>query len=114
VHASVPANITSKKTLFATVADQLFFPDYFGGNWDAFDECLRDLSWLPLGEVALNHADVPLVNDVPDAMIYLAILDDAVRKISKSGDRALLVVFPAELQGQIDWLLRSKRVQDAR
>jgi len=22
------------------------FPDWFGGNWDAFADCLKDLSWL--------------------------------------------------------------------
>jgi len=29
---------------FATACD---FPDWFGRNWDAFVDCLRDLSWLP-------------------------------------------------------------------
>jgi RNAse (barnase) inhibitor barstar len=29
--------------LFAALADALALPDYFGHNWDALDECLRDL-----------------------------------------------------------------------
>jgi Barstar (barnase inhibitor) len=29
------------------------FPGYFGRNWDAVEECLRDLSWLPAEGYAL-------------------------------------------------------------
>ena len=24
----------------------MMFPDYFGNNWDAFEECIRDMSWI--------------------------------------------------------------------
>lgn len=38
--------------LFAEFTEVLQFPDYFGNNWAAFDECLNDLDWLP-GEAYL-------------------------------------------------------------
>jgi RNAse (barnase) inhibitor barstar len=114
VCAAIPANIIRKQVLFATLANQLSFPDHFGENWDAFEECLRDLSWLPAGLVVLTHADVPLVNDVPNARIYLAILSDAVRKMTKSEDHALSIVFPIKFREQIEWLLRSQQIQDAK
>lgn len=33
--------------LFSAVSEAMQFPEYFGGNWDALDECLGDLDWLP-------------------------------------------------------------------
>ena len=38
--------VHGKQALMAALADALELPDYFGGNWDALDEVLRDLSWL--------------------------------------------------------------------
>jgi RNAse (barnase) inhibitor barstar len=39
--------IKSKQELLGTFSDALNFPEYFGENWDALEECIRDLSWLP-------------------------------------------------------------------
>ncbi len=37
--------VASKPAFLEAFAGALRFPDYFGRNWDAFEECLRDLSW---------------------------------------------------------------------
>lgn len=36
----------TKSELFDELSSQLEFPDYFGRNWDAVDECLQDLDWF--------------------------------------------------------------------
>jgi RNAse (barnase) inhibitor barstar len=41
------ADVKTDKELFAVVASAMQFPDYFGHNWDALDECLCDMDWLP-------------------------------------------------------------------
>jgi RNAse (barnase) inhibitor barstar len=41
------ASIATEEDLFSAVAKGLRFQDYFGKNWDALDECLRDMAWLP-------------------------------------------------------------------
>jgi hypothetical protein len=40
------AAVRSKQDLMEALRAALELPDYFGGNWDALDEVLRDLSWL--------------------------------------------------------------------
>ncbi len=44
--------------LLSRSAEALRFPAYFGHNWDAFEECLNDMSWEAEGPalLLLDHA----------------------------------------------------------
>jgi hypothetical protein len=37
--------VAGKEALLDRISSALRFPDYFGGNWDALEDCLSDLSW---------------------------------------------------------------------
>ena len=43
------AGVATKDALLARVAGALDFPPWFGGNWDALEDCLSDLSWSKAG-----------------------------------------------------------------
>ena len=62
-------------TEFARVLD---FPDYFGHNWDALEECLADLEWLPAkGYILLITDAVQVLPDEEEYETFLEILRDA-------------------------------------
>src|SRR5690242_11657815 len=65
--------------LFAEFARALEFPEYFGHNWDALEECLADLEWLPAkGYVlVLTEAEHVLPRDEEDYATFLEVLSDA-------------------------------------
>lgn len=72
--------MTTKSALFDECQRVLRFPDYFGRNWDALDECLRDLDWLeyPLQRLVIVDASELLVDgDDDDLATFLAIIRDA-------------------------------------
>lgn len=43
--------IVSREVLHAELARVFFFPDYYGRNWDAFDECIDDIDQPAFVEV---------------------------------------------------------------
>jgi|APCry1669188910_1035180.scaffolds.fasta_scaffold118885_1 RNAse (barnase) inhibitor barstar len=40
--------VNDKLSFFQEVALKMCFPAYFGFNWDAFRDCITDLSWLTI------------------------------------------------------------------
>ncbi len=79
--------------LFDEWAAALEFPDYFGRNWDAFDECVTNLAWLPGNAcgVLVMHAELLLERDTG----RLPTLLEALRSAALESPRTLRVVFQA-------------------
>lgn len=52
----------TKQALLGEWASAFAFPTYFGHNWDAFDECITDLDWLPA------HCYIAIVSNASDVL----------------------------------------------
>ncbi|MGN0739547.1 MAG: barstar family protein [Treponema sp.] len=39
-------SMKTRTDLFSQIARVLYFPNYFGNNWNALDDCLQDLDWI--------------------------------------------------------------------
>lgn len=72
--------ITSKTEFFQASAAAMHFPDYFGDNWDAFNDCINDLSWLSAnGYILLYTQPENFANSDPSEWsIALEVFQDAV------------------------------------
>jgi hypothetical protein len=107
--AEVPPNIKNEHVLLDALSVALRFPAYFGRNWDALDECIQDLSWLPPGDVVLIHKDLPLAGRRDALAIYLSILRDAIGNWDTRGSN-LIYASPEEYDatGERSLLVRRK------
>lgn len=65
----------------------LEFPAWFGGNWDAFFDCLADLSWRPAaGYLLLLEHSSDMRRHAPEALdTAFAILGDAAAAWQERG-----------------------------
>lgn len=62
-------NLTTPTALFNEFAAALQFPCYFGNNWNAFDECIADLEWLPGDGYVITIVDGShVLRDQPDEL----------------------------------------------
>jgi hypothetical protein len=103
----VPAEFPDTKALLSWYAEALEFPDYFGMNWDAMDECLGDLSWISERKVVLHHSTVPLYAHPKEQEIYLDVLARAVLDWKPGEEHELVVAFDPDCELALRAALRS-------
>lgn len=77
-----------KAGLLERLARAMTFPDWFGGNWDAWFDCLTDLGWhapAPGYVLVLRHA-LGVHRTAPETLdTALAIVEDAARVWAERG-----------------------------
>lgn len=75
----------TKQSLFRRFAEALKFPDYFGKNWDAFEECVNDLDWLGAHGfvVIVSDAEALLAGDNDNYKIFISIMNEAGKEWAK-------------------------------
>ena len=102
------SDVSTREQLFDRFAADLKLPDYFGGNWDALDECLRDLHWVESKRVVILHVGVPRLPE-DSLRTYLEILVRAVEdwKRDEEEQHEVVVVFPADAELRVRGLLKS-------
>jgi hypothetical protein len=75
------AKCKTKAGLLSEFARVLLFPEYFGHNWDALEECLIDLEWLPAKGYAVLVTDADQVllkpDEEDDYETFVEILEEA-------------------------------------
>ena len=103
----LPRGLASEDAVLDALAESLQFPDYFGRNWNALDECLCDLEWLDGHQIVLVHRELPALALEP-LHTYLSVLSDAVAFWQHDGARALTVVFPESARGELELVSRYK------
>ncbi len=93
LRADAPANVgavvrmlrgdrcATKRGLMQEWGAALQFPYYFGENWDAFEECVNDLGWLPARGYILAVTDAErLLGEGDDFATFVRILAAAATR----------------------------------
>jgi RNAse (barnase) inhibitor barstar len=105
----------TKRTLLDEMARVLAFPAHFGRSWDALEDCLTDLTWLPATgyRLEIGVADRVLARDPRGYATLIALLEDVGRAWATGATghpgrpavpfHTVLVVTAARLNARPSW-----------
>lgn len=96
--------ISNTDELLRSLYYLLWFPGYFGFNWNALEDCLRDFSWVSEEKIIIFHDALPNISN-DDLKIYLEILRDTVLDWYGYEQHTLKVVFQKKDRERITKIL---------
>jgi RNAse (barnase) inhibitor barstar len=100
------SDVADKNALLERFGAALAFPDWFGGNWDALEDCLGDLSWRanPAHLLVIEGFEPLQAAARDDFGVLLDLLADVADHWSAQG-RAFFAVFvdPGRRLGLRTW-----------
>ena len=87
-------NIARKEQLLNHAATAMRFPDEFGHNWDALEECLTDLEWVDADGYLLyyDHIDGLLTAHPDQFETLVEILRDSVKSWKEDGEAMVVLL----------------------
>ena len=111
----IKSDISEANELFKIYANLLDFPDYFGYNWNAFEECINDLEWISEYEIVIIHDDLPFKNSYKEKKVYVEILSCSTAIWQVDSGHKLVVAFPKKYQEEVkllntDWLPKEAKI----
>ncbi|MFI6444497.1 barstar family protein [Kitasatospora sp. NPDC050543] len=82
------AEMGDEQGLFEQMSARLRFPVYFGWNWNALSDCLRDMGWAPADHylIVIERSALMLQECAEDRETVLKILERAGRHWGHSLD----------------------------
>jgi RNAse (barnase) inhibitor barstar len=87
--------VDDKASFIKAIGESLAFPSYSAKNWDAFEESMNDLSWLPSDNgyvIVFDHAGVFEAAQPKAFMTALDILGDVCKSWGDAGTPMLILV----------------------
>jgi len=88
----IPEGVNSATQLLEIIEDGLLLPKYFGCNWNALYDCLRDFNWIGAKNIVLVHDQLPRLSD-DELRTYLETLRDAAADWEPNEAHELRVIF---------------------
>lgn len=98
----------TKGELFKEFSRVLQFPNYFGENWDAFEECIGDLSWLKTKGIIIiiTNSNMILKEENEDVLrTFTSILLETATYLK--GKLLFKIIFHVEEKQELPLLLKN-------
>ena len=96
----------NEEDLFNQLKSKLNFPYYFGNNWNALKDLLKDFHWIKEKNIVIVHDTIPALNDL-SFQSYIQILLDAAQDWGENANHSLEIIFPLQSKQFIQQFIKS-------